>query len=108
MDLKVYNRVNREDLWEVRRMYDVGGKLLSEIKSMYVNSIACVRVKGGENKCCRIESDVKQGYACPFGLQLIYECSESRNWEDGSKVSGGGKRMEIAWSFVCRWLGFVW
>ena len=28
-------------------MYDVGGKLLSRIKSMYVDSLACVRVKKG-------------------------------------------------------------
>ena len=49
MDLeKAYNRVNREALWQVLRMYDVGGKLLNGINSMYVNSLACVRVKGGE------------------------------------------------------------
>ena len=39
---KVYDRVNRETLWQVLRMYDVGGKLLSEIKSMYVDSLACI------------------------------------------------------------------
>ena len=38
---KVYNRVPREAFWEVLRMYDVGGKLLSGIKSMYVDSSAC-------------------------------------------------------------------
>ena len=37
---KVYDRVNREVLWQVLRMYDLGGKLLSEIKSMYVDSLA--------------------------------------------------------------------
>ena len=26
-----------------------GGKLFSRIKSIYVDSLACVRVKGGEN-----------------------------------------------------------
>ena len=34
-------------LWQVLRMYDLEGKLLSGIKSMYVDSLACVRVKGG-------------------------------------------------------------
>ena len=29
------------------RMYNVGGKLLSGIKNMYVNSLSCVTVKGG-------------------------------------------------------------
>ena len=33
---KAYDRVNRGALWQVLRMYDVGGKLLDEIKSMYV------------------------------------------------------------------------
>ena len=43
---KAYDRVNKEALWQVSRVYDVKGKLLSEIKSMYVDSSACVRVNG--------------------------------------------------------------
>ena len=47
MDLeKAYDRVNREALWQVLIMYDVGSKLLNGIKIMYINSLACVRVKG--------------------------------------------------------------
>ena len=34
-------------LWQVLRMYDVRGKLLSGVKSMYVDSLACVRIKKG-------------------------------------------------------------
>ena len=46
MDLeKAYDRVKREALWQVLTIYDVGGKLLNGIKSAYVNSLACVRVK---------------------------------------------------------------
>ena len=36
---KSYDRVNREELCQVLRMYDVGGKLLNGIKSMYDNSL---------------------------------------------------------------------
>ena len=37
MDLgKAYNRVNREALWQVLKIYDVGGKLLNGIKSRQV------------------------------------------------------------------------
>ena len=37
MDLeKAYDRVNREALWQVLRMYDMGGNLLTGIKSIYV------------------------------------------------------------------------
>ena len=48
---KVYDRVNREPLWQGLRMYDVGDKLLNGIKSAYVNSLVCVRVKGCEREC---------------------------------------------------------
>ena len=45
MDLeKSYDRVNREALWQILRMYGVGGKLLNDIKSVYVNSLARFRV----------------------------------------------------------------
>ena len=43
---KGYDKVNSEALWQVLKMYLVGGKLLSNIKSRFVNSLACVRVKG--------------------------------------------------------------
>ena len=33
---KAYDRVNKEARWQVLRMYDVDGKLLNGIKSMYV------------------------------------------------------------------------
>ena len=43
---KVYDRANREALWQVLRMYDVGDKLLGGIKSMYDDSLACVSKRG--------------------------------------------------------------
>ena len=40
MDLeKANDRVNREALWQILRIYDVGGKLLNGIKNMYVNGL---------------------------------------------------------------------
>ena len=46
---KAYDMVNREILREVVKMYDVGGKLFGGIMTRYVDSSACVRVKGGES-----------------------------------------------------------
>ena len=61
MDLeKPYDRVHRKALWQVLRMYDVGGKLLNDIKSIYVNSLACVRIKGCESEPSRIDSGVRE------------------------------------------------
>ena len=42
---KAYDTVNREALWQVLRMYEVGGKRLRGI-SIYIDSSTCVRVKG--------------------------------------------------------------
>ena len=42
-------------------MHNVVGKLLNGIKSTYVNSLACVRVKVGESERFRIDSGVRQG-----------------------------------------------
>ena len=35
-------------------------KLLIVIKSMYVKSLACVRLSGGESECFRIDSSVRR------------------------------------------------
>ena len=38
-----------------------GGKLLSGIKSMYVDSLSCVRVKRSESERFRIDIEVRHG-----------------------------------------------
>ena len=42
-------------------MFDVGDKLLSQIKSIYVDSSGCFRVKGGESEWFMIDNGVRQG-----------------------------------------------
>ena len=42
-------------------MYVVCGKLLNGIKRIYVNGLACVRVKGDEREYFKINSGVRQG-----------------------------------------------
>ena len=58
---KAYDKVNRETLCQVLRMYDGRGKPLSGIMSMQVDSSACVRLKGNESEQFRIDSGVRQG-----------------------------------------------
>ena len=70
---KAYDGLNGEALWQVLRMFDVGGKLLSGIKSMYIDSSACVRVKGGESDWFRVDIGVRQGcilISCPLGCSM--------------------------------------
>ena len=84
----------------------MGGKLLNGIKSIYVKTLACVRVKGGESECFRIKSGVRRMYHVPLALQCIYRCSdkgsENGDGEEMSDIPGGGKIVEIAWPLVCR------
>ena len=68
----LYDSANREALWQVLGMYDVGGKLLIGIKSMYIDSSACVRVNGGESEWFRIDSGVRQGCIMSPWLFNIY------------------------------------
>ena len=47
---KAYDRVNSETLWQVLRMYDMDGKLLTGIKMMHVDSLDSVTLKGSESE----------------------------------------------------------
>ncbi len=43
MDLeKAYDRIDREALWTVLRLYGLRDRLLKGVKTLYVNSKACV------------------------------------------------------------------
>ena len=48
----------------------MGGKLLNDVKSMYVNSLA--HVKGGENECFRVNSGVRRGCTMSPWLFSVY------------------------------------
>ena len=44
MDLeKAYDTIDRDGMWQMLRLYGVGGKLL-KVQSFYKDSTACVRV----------------------------------------------------------------
>ena len=62
----------REGIRQVLNMYDVGGKLLNGIKSMYVNGLACARIKGGESDCFKIDRGERQGCIISLWLLNVY------------------------------------
>ena len=41
---KAYDTIDRHGMWQMLRVYGVGGKLLKAVQSFYVDSRACVRV----------------------------------------------------------------
>ena len=53
-------------------MYNMGGKLLNSIKSMYVNSLACVKVKEGESECFRINNNMRERFIISPCLFNVY------------------------------------
>ena len=70
----------------------MGGKLLNDIKSINVNSLACVRVEGGESECFRINSGVRQVCSVPLWT------SSGEWWNE--KVEATLERKEGAWKEV--------
>ncbi len=61
MDLeKAYDRVDREALWSVLKIYGVGGQLLKWIQAFYREANASVRVGGKYSKSFPVEVGVRQ------------------------------------------------
>ena len=58
---KAYDRVDREAMWNVLRLYGVGGKLLKAVKSLYVGSKACVRVGNELSDWFEVRVGLRQG-----------------------------------------------
>ena len=67
---------------------------------MYVNSLACLRVKRAKSKCYRIDRVVRHCIIFPWlfnvYMDALMKVVENGDWEDGSN------RVEIAWSLECR------
>ena len=98
-----YDKVNREALWQVLRMYDVGGKLLNNIKSIYVNSLACAKVNGGESECFMVDSSGVYNVDWQFNVYMDAVMKEMKMGMGRRGVTlGGRKRLEIAWPLICR------
>ena len=86
-------------------MYDRGGKLYArEIKSIYVDCLPCVRVKGGgESEWIKIDCGLRQGYIMSLSFQCIYGRSdEVGEDEDGKERSEGylASCMQMTWFIV--------
>ena len=62
MDLeKAYDRIDRNALWQVLRIYGVGGNLLRAVQSFYDESRACVRGESGVSEWFDVNVGLRQG-----------------------------------------------
>ncbi len=73
MDLeKAYDRINWAAMWDVLKVYDVGGKLLNGVKAFYKDANACIRVVGGTRESLIIKGCVRQGCVMSPWLFNLY------------------------------------
>ena len=82
MDLeKVYDTIDRHSMWQMLRVYGVGGKLLKAVQSVYVDSRACVRVGNDVTEWFPVNVELRQGCVISpwwFNVYNIYGWCGSR------------------------------
>ena len=95
MDLeKAYDRIDREALWTVLRMYGIGGRLLKGVKSFYRNSRACVRVGNSVSDWFSVNVGLRQGCVMSPWLFNIFMDGVVR--EVDARMLGRGLRLKNA------------
>ena len=69
---KAYGRVDRDAMWNVLRLYGIGGRLLQGVKSLYVGSKACVRGGNEVSEWFPMRVGLRQGCAMLPWLFNLY------------------------------------
>ncbi len=73
MDLeKAYDRVDWLALWDILKIYGVGGKLLSAINSFYEEASTCVKISRETGEPFEIKVGLRQGCVMSPWLFNIY------------------------------------
>jgi hypothetical protein len=79
MDLeKAYTRMDKMPMWEVLRMYGVGGKIPSAIKCMYEESMVCVRICRKLERKFKVDVGLRQG--CVMSSLLFNSIESLKEW----------------------------
>ncbi len=91
MDLeKAYDRVDWPALtWDVLKIYGVGGKLLSAIKSFYEEASACVKVSEETSEHFEIKVGLRQGCVMSPWVFNIYMDGVMREMKRLERSIGG-------------------
>ena len=69
---KAYDRVDRDAMWDVLRLYGIGGRLLRGVKSLYMGSKACVRVGNEVSEWFPVRVGLRQGCVMSPWLFNLY------------------------------------
>ena len=88
---KAYDRVDREAMWKMLRIYGIGGSLLRAVESMYADSKACVRVGSEMSNWFPVGVGLRQGCVMSPWLFNIYIDGVVR--EVNARVLGRGLEL---------------
>ena len=92
MDLeKAYDTIDRHGMWQMLRVYGVGGKLLKTMQSFHVESRACVRVRNDVSGWFPVNVGLRQGCVMSPWLFNVYMDDVVR----GVNVRVLGKWLEL-------------
>ena len=90
---KAYDRVDRDALWQVMRIYGIGGRVLRGIMSFYVEGRACVRVGSKVSESFEVKMGLRQGCVMSPWLFNVYMDGVVR--EVYARVNGMGVKMRV-------------
>ena len=69
---KAYYTIDRRGMWQILRVYGVGGKLFKAVKSFHVESRACVRVGNDVSEWFPVNVGLRQGCVMSPWLFNVY------------------------------------
>ena len=78
-------------MWQMLRVYGVGGKLLKAVQSFYVDSMACVRVGNDESEWFPVNVGLRQG--CVMSPWLFNAYMDGVVPEVNVRVLGNGLEL---------------
>ncbi len=94
MDLeKAYDRIEREALWKVLKIYGVGGQLMKGIKAFYREKYACVQLDREFSASFAIGVGVRQEFVMSLWLFNIF--MDVSMMEMKAKVEKTGARLKL-------------
>ena len=88
---KANDTINRHGIWQMLRVYGVGGKLLKVVQSLYLYSRTCVKVKNDAIEWFLVNVGLRQG--CVMSPWLVNVCMDGVVREVNVKVLG--KELEL-------------
>ena len=89
MDLvKAYYTIDRHGMWQMLKVYEVGGKLLKAVQSFYIESTACVRVGNDVSEWFPVNLGLRQGCVMSPWLFNVYMDGVFREVNVGSLGKG--------------------